>query len=1228
MEDQLSELEACRICVKCYRIAEMDFLALFQDNEEFQKELDFIKGEIKQWKLKIEQDDGLPQRICADCFAKFCSIESFRKECEAAQEKLLQSILNADKEEQQNQNHPMLNSTPVNDVILSDYQVFEPQFESFDNSPTPLMDSSATLLDNNLITTETDGNDMGFLPSSQNLFTFESTEPPTTGTLPLDTETENENPTIMDELMDVQSAVDAGNSSREEDKPDLEDILRSSIIPTTSQHHITLMASVKTPSLNVTTFQIHVMPIIQSKLITNKQNTNVKREVEVKNKYKVKRNWKFVVIALNGHRMEDQLSELEACRICVKCYRIAEMDFLALFQDNEEFQKELDFIKGEIKQWKLKIEQDDGLPQRICADCFAKFCSIESFRKECEAAQEKLLQSILNADKEEQQNQNHPMLNSTPVNDVILSDYQVFEPQFESFDNSPTPLMDSSATLLDNNLITTETDGNDMGFLPSSQNLFTFESTEPPTTGTLPLDTETENENPTIMDELMDVQSAVDAGNSSREEDKPDLEDILRSSIIPTTSQHHQQQQQKRAKLTIVTTRTTPTRTNVLNIVGGNTKTDVNRTGKAATAMATRKTSPMNSSEDATNTSDNECDDANINKRLEGLQYTCHYCYCPDEGPIDHLIFANEDALSQHFFDIHDPNRPYTCQHCNNSYKTQRLRDNHVRLNHEQNTSKCTFCHKNLRGTIDMHQSHCQYIGDWECDVCKEKFYNIPLHRFRLHQRQHDRGRNLKCSVCHRSFMRKANLDAHEKMHKNLIKSQWHCSPCKINFLTNYDLRRHNYQHHDDETPVKCKECNQGFSSIAFMQRHISQIHNNNNNNYNSKPINTTASTSQASSASNTHLCLKCNVSFSTLDSLQWHMELSNKNNGQCLSPDIVLDSKERRRIQKQGVFPCFVCPKRFHLRSQLDKHLNTHDARLRPYQCEQCYIRCRTALELKQHVDVAHLNIKAYPCEKCGKSFGYKKDLSHHMLFHAEINVHCTEDGCEYVCKNEKALNDHIRHKHRLLPCEYCREEFTRQKLTVHLRNVHRTEIDIDLAGNADNFYKSKLLNNNNDITQISFNLLNTQNTKSSPSSSTTTTISSSNAITNDGGGGVGISFSSASTHHHSPAKTTTISSNINMITTSSAGTTSPLSSPNSSHRHVFITDHNSNNLTLNGFIANTSNDLNLTVNPADSSNSMYVVTTATETPVTSSINESDNNLDQYFMASLMDTEQEITVT
>ena len=163
---------------------------------------------------------------------------------------------------------------------------------------------------------------------------------------------------------------------------------------------------------------------------------------------------------------------------------------------------------------------------------------------------------------------------------------------------------------------------------------------------------------------------------------------------------------------------------------------------------------------------------------------------------------------------------------------------------------------------------------------------------------------------------------------------------------------------------------------------------NNNNNNKNTSLSSSSSSTSSAQSAQTEpqHTCLNCNVSFKSIQKLQNHLLLGRDKNGNCLYNSC--NKQERRKLQRAGVFPCFHCPRRFHLRSQLDKHLNTHDARLRPFQCQQCVTRCRTTFELKQHVNVAHLNIKAFACDKCGKCFGYKKDLRDHMLFHSGENA------------------------------------------------------------------------------------------------------------------------------------------------------------------------------------------------------------------------------------------------
>ena len=281
----------------------------------------------------------------------------------------------------------------------------------------------------------------------------------------------------------------------------------------------------------------------------------------------------------------DQLEQLEACRICVTCYPLQEMDFINIFHKNEEFQQELDFIQDEIRHWQLKIQPDDGLPQRICANCFAKFCSIEAYRKECVLAQERLIetlmqQSSLSTENTLQNDETSQLkaINNSPLqllnnyespnitlgsganvlvssvnltqSDVSLNDFPVFDQQFAQYDNHPA-LIDASSTLLDSSIIAPES-AQELDFLPS-QNLFTFETAEPPSTGTLPL---VETDTTSIMNDMLDVRTDNDDDDANNGQQslmkQDDLEDMLKHSIIPTTtklSQHQQQQQRTKINL-------------------------------------------------------------------------------------------------------------------------------------------------------------------------------------------------------------------------------------------------------------------------------------------------------------------------------------------------------------------------------------------------------------------------------------------------------------------------------------------------------------------------------------------------------------------------------------------------------------------------------------------------------------------------------------------------------
>ncbi|XP_062127325.1 zinc finger protein ZFP2 isoform X1 [Drosophila sulfurigaster albostrigata] len=82
-------METCRTCAKCdFENGNNNYwLDLFHP-ARWQSEMAQIRMEFVNWKLQIAPNDGLPQKICSDCFTKFCSIYTFRMACQDAQLKL------------------------------------------------------------------------------------------------------------------------------------------------------------------------------------------------------------------------------------------------------------------------------------------------------------------------------------------------------------------------------------------------------------------------------------------------------------------------------------------------------------------------------------------------------------------------------------------------------------------------------------------------------------------------------------------------------------------------------------------------------------------------------------------------------------------------------------------------------------------------------------------------------------------------------------------------------------------------------------------------------------------------------------------------------------------------------------------------------------------------------------------------------------------------------------
>uniref|UniRef100_A0A1A9WA09 Protein krueppel n=1 Tax=Glossina brevipalpis TaxID=37001 RepID=A0A1A9WA09_9MUSC len=814
---------------------------------------------------------------------------------------------------------------------------------------------------------------------------------------------------------------------------------------------------------------------------------------------------------------QEQFIKLEACRICVNCFPLTEMDFISIFEISEEYTNDLLFIQRNINTWDLNISPGDGLPQRMCANCFSKFRSINTFRRECWEAQQKFVQSLTQpndmgfGNSDDNLVQNDKCL--TLFNDLERNESQQLLPneqnqitlaeEYSEYEGNFPQLMESSSMLLTNHI------------MESNNELDLIAATE---AGLCTLATNNPSANALYLNESSPEIESVEPVSTARTEVIPeDFEALLQHSIIPNKSKNDSVNINEEAN----------------QKVHENNKVTIEKV-EYLTECYKIKTS----SNDCWN-SDNECDDPIVSERLLDIPFACYYCRCPDVGSVDHIIFANDEDLSQHFFIVHDPNRPYNCSDCVLTFKTQNMRDNHFRLQHLAGQgNECVFCHQSvdsLSGGHMKHQLQCLYVGDWECDKCKEEFLRTSLARFRLHQVSHEPIRKLMCTLCDRYFSRRTNLEAHNKAHNDSKLMAYKCNDCARGFPNEYKLKCHLYAQHKGDLPAKCEFCKKGFVALPYLQRHIRRTHFKQSSD-NDIPI--------------LLRCPRCENQFATIQQLCLHMQQSKDQNGNCIDlPVNNLSNNNKRRSKTRGSYNCPHCPRRFQAKAQFQRHVNAHDlASSKSFQCQECDAYYSSTRHLQKHVKMAHMNSNTYTCEECGKCFAFKKDLNDHMLYHTVKSSYGSVQ--EVTDTNAERLTNVVT-----LP--QLKHNFINENHAVN----DNDENDINHNHSSGNY---------NHLSQLPFNMMD-GNVAEVTEIATTTTTTDSLTI-------------------HSSADQMIM----NYVTDNSC----------------INFAHPPNDNVMNGFIQN---DMNI------SGSQMYFM------PSTPSNNL--GQLDQYFMASLLDTEQEVTV-
>ncbi|XP_067144744.1 zinc finger protein 271-like [Centruroides vittatus] len=329
-----------------------------------------------------------------------------------------------------------------------------------------------------------------------------------------------------------------------------------------------------------------------------------------------------------------------------------------------------------------------------------------------------------------------------------------------------------------------------------------------------------------------------------------------------------------------------------------------------------------------------------------------------------------------------------------------------------------------------------------KCTANKTKFissirkYNYKIRRkikrkyLRVTRSSHSK-RNHTCDLCQKTFVSKEILQAH------------------LNF-------------HIRKKPFSCTTCNQKFSWLFLLRRHLKEY--------------------------NTEKQIEIDHKIRHLSSSLKNRKVSKRKHFRCDICDKLLTSKghlERHHRTHQPVsHSCNICRKEFQTKSILRQHQLTHSED-RPYKCDICDKGLKTKDNLKTHPET-HSGECKYSCQVCNKSFKTKLTLRNHKITHnKDLNYSCQicnkyfktkrylrrhenthEDRsdkyfCE-VCKTGfKCKSSFDRHRiaqhQNMFRCGYCRKSFKTKNMLkahwkIHIRkcNICRKEFSSKSALNV----------------------------------------------------------------------------------------------------------------------------------------------------------------------------------
>ncbi|XP_053949476.1 zinc finger protein 665-like [Anastrepha ludens] len=153
----------------------------------------------------------------------------------------------------------------------------------------------------------------------------------------------------------------------------------------------------------------------------------------------------------------------------------------------------------------------------------------------------------------------------------------------------------------------------------------------------------------------------------------------------------------------------------------------------------------------------------------------------------------NPDYIRRHVEMVHIGDRKFTCDICNDSYKS------HTQL------SRHKLLHKKVR--------------NFPCTACDKRF--TEKSELKVHMRVHTGELPFACHLCDRRFRIKVRLTYHLQHHANIKRK---CKVCGKEFKNGTSLRIHSWAH-TGVMPYRCLVCDYGCVKREYFTRHMQRKH-------------------------------------------------------------------------------------------------------------------------------------------------------------------------------------------------------------------------------------------------------------------------------------------------------------------------------------------------------------------------------------------------------------------